>query len=321
MIALGGLAWWLDCDDLVRPAVAKAFGLDGHCPQDERQAEAAVVRVRMRMGNPQEIARWTEFRSSHDMDMDSGILRFKLSDGRSARLSCVSLEIDAGADLEWVWLAKPSEILTRGGSLLLNAWMRRWNADWFPVHGAVIGRNGRHVLIPGESGAGKSTLTASAFAAASALGWDVIGDDFVWVRRVGDEWIAEGPYASLRLTARAREMVGQVWPDWSPESQWTQRGDGKWVGFPTDGVATTGKLHGVLGLLPSDCQAEIQEQVTATDLISAFRTSMLLLNASGAHAAGYLSACRQLLEGLPLGRLHRSPRLDENLYAIVRWLD
>lgn len=331
-ISLGGLSWWLDCDDVVRPAVAKAFGKSEAGARDcEHEQARETVHVRMRMGDSQEIEHWTEFRSSHSMDMDSGILRFKVSDGRSARLSCVSLEIDAGEALEWVWLAAPSEILTRGGSLLLNAWMRRWNKDWFPVHGAVIGQNGRYVLIPGESGAGKSTLTASAFAAGSmpdanphgaeANGWEIIGDDFVWVRRIDDEWMAEGPYASLRLTAEAREMVGRVWPEWSPESHWTQRGDGKWVGFPPKGVATRGKLHGVLGIVPSDSNADIHGQATASDLIPAFRTSMLLLNASGAHASGYLSACRQLLEELPLGRLHRSPRLDENLQAIARWLD
>ena len=339
-LSLGGLRWRLSCDEVVSDAVARVFGVDDAAGPD---GEAADIEVTMRVGSAEEVAHWTAFRAQHDMDMDAGILRFTLSDGRAGRLSSVSLEMEGGgSEVEWVWLADPSDIVTRGGSLLLNVFMRRWRSDWFPVHGAVIGRDGAFVLVPGASGAGKSTLTASALAAGresthesaveSAVEsmhesahkpapWQIIGDDFVWVRRAGDgSWQAEGPYAGLRLTPAAREMVAKCWPGWTPTGFWTPRGDGKWVGFPEQGIARAGRLVGVLGIAPSAAPGEVQAVEAPSELMAAFRTSMLLLNASGAQAGGYLSACRRLLEELPKGMLPRSPQLDMNLIPIDRWL-
>jgi hypothetical protein len=50
--------------------------------------------------------------------------------------------------------------------------------DRHPIHAAAIARNGRAVLLTGPSGAGKSTLAHLA----DTAGFDVLGEDHVWVQ-------------------------------------------------------------------------------------------------------------------------------------------
>lgn len=71
------------------------------------------------------------------------------------------------------------------------------------VHGAVLGRDGRAVVLVGASGAGKSTLTAFAW----RHGWTIGGDDGA-VLFPTDPPTAESTYSTIRLTPESFDMLG-----------------------------------------------------------------------------------------------------------------
>lgn len=71
------------------------------------------------------------------------------------------------------------------------------------VHGAVISREGRGVVLIGRSGSGKSTLTAFAW----QQGWTVGGDDGA-VLSAGRPPTVEPTYATVRLTPASTDLLG-----------------------------------------------------------------------------------------------------------------
>lgn len=75
------------------------------------------------------------------------------------------------------------------------------------LHGGVISRHGRGVVLVGNSGAGKSTLTGYAW----RRGWTVGGDDgaVISTGRPGERApTAEPTYPTLRLTPSAADLLG-----------------------------------------------------------------------------------------------------------------
>ena len=75
-----------------------------------------------------------------------------------------------------------------------------------PLHGALIVKNGRGVMLCGESLAGKSTL---AYAACRA-GWAYVTDDGVSLVRDRPDLFAVGDYLSLRLREDARRFFPEI---------------------------------------------------------------------------------------------------------------
>lgn len=71
------------------------------------------------------------------------------------------------------------------------------------LHGGVISRSGKGVLLVGSSGAGKSTLTAFAW----RQGWTVGGDDGA-VLSMTDPPMIEPTYATMRLTPASVLLLG-----------------------------------------------------------------------------------------------------------------
>ena len=63
------------------------------------------------------------------------------------------------------------------------------------LHGAVVGINGRGVLISGLSGSGKSTLSGLCL----SMGADFIGDDRIAIERVNDKTFAYPIYSTISL--------------------------------------------------------------------------------------------------------------------------
>jgi hypothetical protein len=70
------------------------------------------------------------------------------------------------------------------------------------LHGAVISREGRGIVLIGKTGAGKSTLTAFAW----QQGWTVGGDDGAVLHP--EEVAAEPTYSTVRLTTEAALLIG-----------------------------------------------------------------------------------------------------------------
>lgn len=70
------------------------------------------------------------------------------------------------------------------------------------VHGGLISRSGRGVLLMGSSGAGKSTLTAFAW----QRGWTVGGDDAAVVRPT-EPPTAEPTYTTVRLSSGSAALL------------------------------------------------------------------------------------------------------------------
>lgn len=75
-----------------------------------------------------------------------------------------------------------------------------------PVHGGLIARNGRGVLLCGESGAGKSTLV---YACARA-GWTLIADDGTLLVREHAARYAIGNFRAIRLRDGARRFFPEL---------------------------------------------------------------------------------------------------------------
>jgi len=75
-----------------------------------------------------------------------------------------------------------------------------------PLHGALIVKNGRGVMLCGETLAGKSTL---AYAACRA-GWAYVTDDGVSLVRGRSDLFAVGDYLSLRLREDARRFFPEI---------------------------------------------------------------------------------------------------------------
>lgn len=71
------------------------------------------------------------------------------------------------------------------------------------LHGAVLTRDGRAVVLVGATGAGKSTLTAFAW----NRGWTVGGDDGAVVEP-GRPCLVEPTYPTIRLAPAAVELLG-----------------------------------------------------------------------------------------------------------------
>ena len=75
-----------------------------------------------------------------------------------------------------------------------------------PLHGALIVKNGRGVMLCGETLAGKSTL---AYAACRA-GWAYVTDDGVSLVRERSDLFAVGDYLSIRLREDARRFFPEL---------------------------------------------------------------------------------------------------------------
>ncbi|MGH9663766.1 MAG: HPr kinase/phosphorylase, partial [Bryobacteraceae bacterium] len=75
-----------------------------------------------------------------------------------------------------------------------------------PLHGGLVARNGRGVLLCGESGAGKSTL---AYACARA-GWTLIADDGTFLVRRHAACYGIGNYRAIRLRDGARRLFPEL---------------------------------------------------------------------------------------------------------------
>ncbi len=75
-----------------------------------------------------------------------------------------------------------------------------------PLHGALIVKNGRGVMLCGESLAGKSTLAY----AACRQGWTYVTDDGVALVRGRADRYAVGDYLSLRLRESARGLFPEL---------------------------------------------------------------------------------------------------------------
>lgn len=312
-LMLGGQCWQLDVDRALVPFVREILSYPLSTISAEKQAPAEIMRVRL--AETDERALWQARHASKAGTNPTAIVQFSDPDHHWGRLTASTCEFEGPQGLEWIWLDQPRQLLTVGGGILLNAWMRRWRSDWLPVHAAAIGRDGRFVLVPGAGGAGKSTLSAAALAA----GWQVIADDFAWICVIADGLRVESPYATLRLKPDARERLRASWPDWQPAARCDLRGDGKWVSAESC-THHSGRLCGVLRLAPSAQAAPVQALPSARALLPDFRTSHRMLNLAGAEGKGYLGALSNALATTPAGTLPRGPNLAENLMNIEQWL-
>lgn len=73
------------------------------------------------------------------------------------------------------------------------------------LHAAVIGQQGRSVMLAGPGGSGKSTMTATAIQA----GWQTTGDDFVIVSN-DDQPISHRLYDLIKLTGMAEDRFPEI---------------------------------------------------------------------------------------------------------------
>ncbi len=313
-LTFGGRNWRLVIDKALVPFVREILSLDSAAINPDCLAPAETMRIRL--AGLDERALWQARHASQAGTNAMAIVQFSDEAHHLGRLSSVSCELEGPSGLEWIWLEAPERLLTLGGAILLNAWLRRWHANWIPVHAAAIGRDGRFVLVPGAGGAGKSTLSAAALAA----GWEVIADDFAWLLTRKNSVTVESPYATLRLTSDAREQIQVHWPEWRPAARCDQRGDGKWVSAEAC-THRSGVLCGILRLQPDTHSGVVQALPSNRALLPEFRTSHFLLHQSGADSNGYMGALCNALQGIPAGTLPRGPNLAENLANIEQWLN
>ncbi len=77
-------------------------------------------------------------------------------------------------------------------------------ADQAMVHGAVIGFDGKGVLLAGAGGSGKSTMTAAAI----SRGWQTTGDDFVLISKPPDP-VSYPIFDVMKLTGMAEGLFAE----------------------------------------------------------------------------------------------------------------
>lgn len=94
-------------------------------------------------------------------------------------------------------------IAAHSDSTLYFQWGK--SEDLLMLHGAVVGAEGKGILIVGRSGAGKSTLSVSCLLA----GMDFVGDDYVFLSAVGE--IKAFPLYSM--VCLNQDMIDALRPD------------------------------------------------------------------------------------------------------------
>jgi len=188
VIEVGDLTVRLSAADGRRAAALE--NLLGRWPESRASPE---IWIRYELGGPELPDRPADVRSAATQVWFAG------TDVVAVEPSGISGSVSSGE----IWLGGPSTDLAGGLSRLFLSVLTHalFPYERFVLHAGAIDLGGRAALLLGASGMGKSTL---AFAG-SGMGWRVLGDDIVMLRRRGEE-----KFEVAGLSARAAVVPSEV---------------------------------------------------------------------------------------------------------------
>lgn len=112
----------------------------------------------------------------------------------------------------WYDTATPFKPLPANHDFALLEWGMNWCIashahHYLQLHAAVLERNGRAIILPGEPGAGKSTLTA----ALALSGWRLLSDELTLIDR--DDGLIVGLARPVSLKNASIDIIRSFSPD------------------------------------------------------------------------------------------------------------
>jgi hypothetical protein len=87
------------------------------------------------------------------------------------------------------------------------------------LHASAILAPDGAIAFVGKSGQGKSTLATCL----GQIGWPLISDDYLVLRRIGEAWIAIPSYPGVRLWPRASDRIFDVRPESTEVAHYTEK--------------------------------------------------------------------------------------------------
>lgn len=170
-------------------------------------------------------------------------------------------------------------------------------------HAAVVGHEGRGLLLAGRGGSGKSTTACAAWRA----GWQLCGDDYVLVRTT-PEPRAFRLYSTLKLVPGQAKLISSLPCRTDPDS-------GKQVAWVGEGLSRSLPLRRLLAPSLHDAEESRLEPCAPSRLLAALAPStMLQLVGSGGES---WKALGQLARCLPGAQL----RLGRDRSGVLRCLE
>lgn len=164
------------------------------------------------------------------------------------------------------------------------------------LHGGLISRSGRGVVLVGASGAGKSTLTAFAW----RCGWTVGGDDGA-VLSTTTPPTAEPTYSTVRLTPASVELLGL-----DPATGSAVAGKARFGGEGVDGFrqdSTELNLVVIIEPAPSDVPARLERLEGIEAHASLFGSTFHAELAGRSLLPAVIDRLAQIVETTSVGRL------------------
>jgi len=228
-----------------------------------------------------------------------GVMRFRVENGTS-----IVVDIEPDADEQYVAAIVTGELM----SVLLR------QRGLLTLHGSCVAKDGEAVGFIGNSGWGKSTL-ATCFL---EHGYELLGDDVMAIDLNAEQPEVIPAHPQIKLRPDSGERFIEAYHTLAPAHTLT---DKRLLSDPERFRKTPTRLKKVYIL---EGQIRAEDRIVPLSLREAFaeivghtRGTRLLKNRE--YVASHFTACSELLQNVPVARLHRTMSLEllPELYYLI----